>query len=92
MLLAALIVVAIVAVGALVVMDRQGKRNHAMLSEFASRIQHPDLVSHRAATEWEPREQERSALDIPEIEMAGRVFNGDEPDEDAPPGPNPNLR
>lgn len=85
MALAALIVVSIVALGALVVLDRQGKRAHAQLSEFASRIQHPDLVSHRAAQEWEPPAQEPSALDIPETEMAGRILNGDGPDDDLDP-------
>lgn len=88
MVLAALIVVAIVAVGALIVLDRQGKRAHAQLSEFASRIQHPDLISHKAALEHVPPEPDPSAFETPELYLAGQVLDGAEPDpEDFAPGP-----
>lgn len=87
--LAALIIVAIVALAALVVLDRERTRTARQVSEMASRIQHPDLVSHKAALDYRPPEPEL-APDDPELYLAGRVFNGDEPAGEAP-SPDPRV-
>lgn len=75
---------------ALAYRDRADARHHDERREMLSRIQHPDLVSHKAALDWEVPPQEPSALDQPELAMAGRVFEGEDEDDGAPT-PDPRL-
>ena len=58
-------------------------RTTRLVSEMASRLQHPDLITHRAALDYAPPADVPSPA--PSLHLAGQVIDGDDPDvSDAP--------